>query len=87
MQAPLGRDGTLTLVVFAAFRAVFAGGEMARVLHAQTKKLVQLIENAPNMMADDAVLSEPLSEPNSLLTGKDTGNFVDFGLSNLAFIV
>jgi len=29
-------------------------------------------------MAVDGVSCEPFSEPNSLLTGKNTGNFVNF---------
>jgi hypothetical protein len=33
-----------------------------------------------NYMAADGVSSEPLSGPNSLLTGKFTGNFTIFGL-------
>jgi hypothetical protein len=31
-------------------------------------------------LADDAVGFEPVSRPNSLLTGKRTGNFVETGL-------
>jgi hypothetical protein len=30
-------------------------------------------------MADDAVLIEPVFNPNSLITGKLTGNFTNFG--------
>jgi hypothetical protein len=30
-------------------------------------------------LADDAVICEPVSAPNSLLTGKLTGNFAEFG--------
>jgi hypothetical protein len=33
-----------------------------------------------DFMAVDAVCSEPLSAINSPLTGKSTGNFLDFGL-------
>jgi hypothetical protein len=38
-------------------------------------------------MAVDAVLSEPLSRPNSLLSGKNTGIFLDFGFSALLEIL
>jgi hypothetical protein len=34
----------------------------------------------PDWLADDAVGFEPVSRPNSLLTGKRTGNFVETGL-------
>ena len=32
-------------------------------------------------MADDPVYREPVSAPNSLITGKNTGNFAEFGTS------
>jgi hypothetical protein len=38
--------------------------------------------NAPDKslkMVEDAVLIEPVSSSNSLLTGKNTGNFADLG--------
>src|SRR6266446_5714825 len=35
----------------------------------------------PDWLADDAVSCEPVSAPNSLLTGKLTGNFAKSGLS------
>jgi hypothetical protein len=35
----------------------------------------------PHWLADDAVHREPVSAPNSLLTGKKTGNFAEFGTS------
>jgi hypothetical protein len=31
----------------------------------------------PHWLADDAVLCEPVSAPNSLLTGKNTGKFAN----------
>jgi hypothetical protein len=34
----------------------------------------------PDWLADDAVSCEPVSGPNSLLTGKLTGNFAESGL-------
>jgi hypothetical protein len=33
----------------------------------------------PDSLADDAVLGEPVSGANSLLTGKLTGNFTEIG--------
>jgi len=39
-----------------------------------------------NRVAEDAVCREPVSALNSLLTGKNTGNFVEFGRPNPAVI-
>ena len=40
----------------------------------------RIMNREPDCVADDAVRCQPVSNPNSLLTGKLTGNFVSFGL-------
>jgi hypothetical protein len=42
--------------------------------------ICETIQSDRDNLAVDGVSSEPLSEPNSLLTGKFTGNFTLFGL-------
>jgi hypothetical protein len=40
----------------------------------------EIVAQRLDWLADDAVGFEPVSRPNSLLTGKRTGNFVETGL-------